>query len=232
MEQRVAVVTGGGRGIGRAVCVRLAADGAQVMAAARSADELAETQRIIESAGGRCRVHPTDVSDGDQIDALIRETIDRFDRLDVLVNCAGTALLGSVEEMDPERFDVLLSVNVSAVYRTCRAAWPALKRGGGGVIVNISSMASVDPFPGFSAYGASKAWVNGWTRGLADEGRSCNVRVFAVAPGAVDTQMLRGAFPDFPGDKALAPEDVAGVVFTLTRPECRYATGQTIFMKK
>ena len=100
------------------------------------------------------------------------------------------------------------------------------------MIISTSSCASVDPFPGFAAYGASKSWVNAWTKALAEEGRLIGIRVFAVAPGAVETRMLRDAFPEFPSDQTLQPSDVADVVFTVADPTCRHATGQTIFVKK
>lgn len=228
---RVAVVTGGGRGIGRAIGERLARCGAQVVAAARSNAELAETRRGIEAAGGKCHVRVTDVADAGQVAALVEETVARFQRLDVLVNCAGVAPLAPIEALDPATFRGLQAVNVDAVYLACRAAWPIMKQQGGGVIVNLSSVASADPFPGFTAYGASKAWINAWTRGLADEGRTCGIRVYAVAPGAVETRMLREVFPDFPAARTLQPSDVADMVYALTRPECRYATGQTIFVR-
>ena len=232
MRQPVVVVTGGGRGIGRAICVRFAADGAQVVAASRSETELAQTRGLIESSGGRCDVQPTDVCQPDDIGALVESTVARWGRLDVLVQCAGVAPLGTIEEFDPALFETTLAVNVTAVYRGCRAVWPVMRKQGGGVIVNISSVASIDPFPGFAAYGASKAWINAWTRALADEGRPFGIRVFAVAPGAVETRMLRDAFPDFPKDQALQPADVAEVVHTMAQPACQYATGQTIFVKK
>ncbi|RME41365.1 MAG: SDR family oxidoreductase, partial [Planctomycetota bacterium] len=149
-----------------------------------------------------------------------------------LVNNAGIAPLGSIEEMPPSRFDELHAVNVRGVYLCCRAVWPVMKRQGGGTILNISSVASADPFPGFTAYGATKAWINGWTRGLADEGKAHGIRVFAVAPGAVETRMLRDALPDFPPEHALDPREVAAFLHTLTQPACRYASGQTIFFRK
>ncbi len=231
MEHLVVVVTGGGRGIGRAVCRRFAADGAQVVAASRSETELAQTRGLIEASGGRCDVQPTDVCQADDLGALVESTVARWGRLDVLVQCAGVAPLGTIEEFDPSLFETILAVNVTAVYRGCRAVWPVMRKQGGGVIVNISSVASVDPFPGFAAYGASKAWINGWTRALADEGRPSGIRVFAVAPGAVETRMLRDAFPDFPKDQALQPADVAEVVHAMAQPACQYVTGQTIFLK-
>lgn len=231
MNDSVVVVTGGGRGIGRAVCERFAVDGAWIVAASRSADELEATSEAVERAGGRCHAEQTDVSRPDEIDRLISSTIGRFERVDVLVNNAGVAEICGIEELAPSAFERILAVNVEAVYRACRAVWPIMRAQKGGVIVNVSSVASVDPFPGFAAYGASKAWVNAWTKALADEGRQVGIRVFAVAPGAVETQMLRNALPDFPADQALQPADIADVVHALAQPACRYATGQTVFVR-
>jgi 3-oxoacyl-[acyl-carrier protein] reductase len=232
MNESVVVVTGGSRGIGRAVCRRFAAAGAQVVAAARALSELDETRRTIEAEGGRCHVEPADVAQQGDIEAVIENVHRRFGRIDVLVNNAGVAPLSPIEDLDEPIFETIHVVNILAVYRGCRAVWPVMKKQGGGVIVNISSVASIDPFPGFAAYGAAKAWVNAWTRGLAEEGRAQGIRVFAVAPGAVETRMLRDPFPDFPKDQALQPFDVADVVFALAQPMCRYATGQTVFVKK
>ena len=228
----VALVTGGGRGIGRAICRKFAADGTQVVAAARSVEQLEETRRLIQSAGGRCHVHVTDLCQPDDIIELMEDAAQRFGRVDVLVNCAGVAPAKPIEELDAAIFEAILSVNVTAVYHACRAVWPIMRRQGGGTIINLSSIASMDPFPGFAAYGAAKAWVNTWTRGLAEEGRSDNIRVFAVAPGAVDTKMLRDAFPEFPAEQMLQPDDVAGLVHALAQPACRHATGQTVFVRK
>jgi len=232
MKDKVVIVTGGGRGIGRAVCRRFAWAGAQVVALARSKVDLAETTRIVEQDGGRCQAEVVDVCEGDDLEATIHGVHERFGRIDVLVNNAGVAPLCSIEELDPSLFEMTMAVNVEAVYRGCRAVWSVMRERHDGVIVNISSVASVDPFTGFSLYGAAKAWVNGWTRGLADEGKPHGIRVFAVAPGAVETRLLRDVFPQFPQDAALDPADVADVVYTLAQKSCRYATGQTVFVKR
>lgn len=231
-RNQVVVVTGGGRGIGRAIGQRFAADGAQVVAASRTLAELEETRRVVELAGGRCHVQPTNVCEPDEIDSLIETMAARFGRIDVLVNCAGIAPQSTIEELEPELFATIMAVNVNAVYHACRSVWPVMKKQKSGVIVNISSIASVDPFAGFAAYGAAKAWVNVWTKALADEGRRFGIRVFSVAPGAVETRMLRDSFPTFPADQTLRPADVADVVHTLTQPGCRYATGQTVFIRR
>jgi len=232
MNESVVVVTGGGRGIGRAISERFAEAGAQVVAAARSVQELEETRSLIEYRGGQCHVQVADVCSSDDIESLMENTRQRFGRIDVLVNNAGVAPQAGIEELDDSLFETIMLVNVAAIYRGCRAVWPIMKQQEGGVIINLSSMASLDPFPGFTAYGAAKAWVNAWTRGLADEGKKHGIRVFAVAPGAVETRMLRDPFPNFPPEQALQPQDVADMVFTLAQPACRHTTGQTIFVKK
>ena len=232
MSDRVVVVTGGGRGIGRAVCVRFGSGGAEVVAASRSTEELAETCRLVEAAGGRCHACRTDVADPSQIDALIDETADRFGTVHVLVNAAGVAPCEGILDLDPEVFESMQAVNVGAIYHLTRRVWPLMAAQKSGVIISISSVASLDPFPGLAAYGASKAWVNAWTRGLAEEGRSLGIGVFAVAPGAVETKMLRDAFPDFPADQTMTPEEVAETVFSLAEAKSRFASGQTVFVRK
>jgi 3-oxoacyl-[acyl-carrier protein] reductase len=232
MSGRVVLVTGGGRGIGRAICERFAASGAQTVAAARSTDELAETKQLIEQRGGLCHIQPTDVSSAEEVKTLADVAAEKFGRIDVLVNGAGVAPLHGIEELDARIFQAILSVNVVGVYHGCRAVWPIMKRQGFGVIINISSIASVDPFPGLTAYGASKAWINLWTKALAEEGRACGIRVYAVAPGAVDTKMLRDLFPDYAPERTLRPAEVAETVFALAEPAFQHATGQVVFVQK
>ncbi len=232
MADRVVMVTGGGRGIGRAACVRFAQSGDRIMAVARTRTELEETRRLVLACGGTCELSCADVTVEEEVGAAVQDALDAFGRVDVLVNAAGVAPLGAIEELDADVFDTILSVNVRGVFLACRGVWPHMVKQGGGVIVNLSSVASEDPFPGFAAYGASKAWVNAWTRGLAEEGRPKNISVFSIAPGAVETKMLRDAFPDYPKKATMAPGDVAEMIHTLASPGCRYATGRTIVFRK
>lgn len=232
MNDKVVIVTGGGRGIGRAVCQRFAKSGGQVVAVSRTVVELEETKRRIESATGRCDIHSVDVSKRDDVESLIKRVAERFGRIDVLVNCAGAASLGTVEELTADAFDQVIAVNVGAIFYACRAVWPIMKTQNSGTIINISSVAAVDPFPGLVMYGASKAWVNTWTKGLADEGAPLGIRVYAVGPGAVETRMLRTAFPDFPADQTLAPEEIADVVMAMAIPDNEFTAGETVYVKK
>ncbi len=228
----VVVVTGGGRGIGRAICRRFAAERWSVIASSRSEQELEETRRLIEREGGHCQTQVADVCSPPDIDALIESAVSKFGRIDVLINNAGIAPNTDMEGLEPSLFETLTAVNMEAVYYACRTVWPVMRRQGAGVIINVSSIASTEAFDGFAAYGASKAWVNAWTRGIAEEGKPLGIRAFAVAPGAVETKMLRDTFPDYPRGQALDPSEVAELVFSLTRSGCQYSSGQTVFIKK
>ncbi|MCP4250527.1 MAG: SDR family oxidoreductase [bacterium] len=232
MSDRVVIVTGAGRGIGRAVCRRFAAAGGRVVAAARSEDQLVETQELIEAEGGQCSTVTVDVASSDRLQHLVETTERRYGRIDVLVNNAGVVACGPVADLSAVEFEGMLRVNVAAVFYASKFVWPVMKRQGGGTIVNVSSMAAKDPFPTLGTYGACKRWVNGLTRGLADEGKEVGIRAFAVGPGAVWTDMLRDNFSDFPKEQALDPADVAETIFSLCQPGMAHASGQTFYVQK
>lgn len=232
MANETVLVTGGGRGIGRAVCVRFAREGYRVAALARSQDDLAETTRCVEAAGGRCLTMTVDVTDPQAVEKAVRDVAGEYGSLDVLVNNAGIAENAPIESFDIDRFDRMIATNVNAVFYACRAAWPIMKGQGRGVIINISSVAAVDPFPGFAAYGATKTFVNGLTNGLSQEGAEHGIRVYGVGPGAVDTKMLRGPFPDFPADQCLQPDDIAETVLLMTQPVYQHSSGQIVYVRK
>lgn len=232
LRDKVAIVTGAGRGIGRAIAQRLAKSGVSVVAAARTLAQITETCSLIKASGGNAIPIAADVTKEADVSRLVEHTIAAFGRVDVLVNNAGVAPLVRIDQMTADVFDTVISTNVRAVFLCCRAVWGPMAKAGSGAIVNISSVGAFDPFPGFAAYGAAKAFVNTYTKALAAEGAERNIRVYAVAPGAVETTMLRGAFPSFPVEKVLAPDDVAALVETLLTPACRYSSGQTIVIQK
>lgn len=232
MKGKTAIVTGGGRGIGRAIAKRFSAAGANVVVAARTLDDLHDTRMMIERDGGTVLVVPCDVSEVTDVEKLIEETMQSYGRIDVLVNNAGTAPLATIDEMEPNLFDKIVKSNVRSVYLCSRGVWHHMVQNGGGVIINTSSVAAYDAFPGFAAYGAAKAFVVAYTKSLAKEGADVGIRVYGISPGAVETDMLRGAFPDFPADMTLATDDIAAMFETLLSPSFQYSSGQTITVSK
>lgn len=228
-----AVITGASRGIGRAIAAAFAATGHHLVLAARSEDTLEDAAAAIrESAEVEILAVGADVGTSDGANELIAAALERFGSVDVLVNNAGTAPLCPIVEMNDDDFQATLDVNVAAVFYTTRAAWPHMKKQKRGTIINISSLASLDPFPGFAVYGACKSWVNLFTKAAAAEGKEDNIRVFGVGPGAVDTGMLRGHFPDFPDEQTLQPNDIAKLTVALCDEAFDHSSGQTIFASR
>jgi NAD(P)-dependent dehydrogenase (short-subunit alcohol dehydrogenase family) len=231
MDAPVAIITGAGRGIGRAVAIELAAAGYQLTLVSRNEDELNETARLIE--GGL--VAAADVRSPDEIQQVIEGTLGHYeDRLDAVVHCAGIAPAVSVAKMSPEEWRDVIETNLSAAFYLCRAAWPVFERLGGGVVVNVSSFAARDPFPGFAAYGAAKAGVNLFGLSAAREGQAIGVRVHTVAPAAVETSMFRALLNQeaYPPEKTLSPADVARVIAGCVRGELCYTSGEVIYLRK
>jgi NAD(P)-dependent dehydrogenase (short-subunit alcohol dehydrogenase family) len=231
MSARLVIVTGGGRGIGRATCRRFAAAGDQVVAVARTAAEIEETRDQIQADGGVCAACSADLGRCEEVERLIDSVHREFGRVDVLVNNAGMVVKGPAATMDPAAFEAMVAVNISAIFHATRRVWPIMEAQGGGTIINVSSMAAFDPFPGLGTYGATKAWVNTFTLGLAGEGRKAGIRVFGVAPGSVETKMLRSIFPDLPAHRVLSPDQLADTIFAVARPEFAHATGQVIAVR-
>ena len=181
-----ALITGASRGIGRAIALRLAADH-DIVAVARSADELQALAREIEGSGGRCRALPLDVTDA----AAVRETLTDVE-VDVLVNNAGVGVMKPLLEMEPDEWARQLDVNVNALYHVTRAVLPGMVQRGRGYVITIGSLAGRNTFAGGSAYTGTKHFVNGWSESLMLEVRDHGVRVSVVMPGSVDTDFGRG----------------------------------------
>jgi hypothetical protein len=216
---QVALVTGAGRGIGRAIALALARDGAAVALAARTRAELAVVAAEIRDIGGRALAVPTDVTHDAAVDALVEQTVADLGALHILVTAAGTAAFGPVSAAKPADWDSMLDVNLRAVMVCCRAALVPMIRQHRGSIVNVASIAAVRPIAGAAAYSASKAGVVAWSRVLAEEVRGDGIRVGVLLPGAVATP-LWDAIPNAPArDRMLAPEDVArAAVLMVTLP--------------
>lgn len=225
-EQRVCAVAGGTRGIGLAVVRRFLGAGYAVSVAGRQLD-------LVEQVG-RANLQQTlltqqlDLTSAGSGDRFIQHTVDRLGRVDVLVFCAAVAPLAKMDVITDDQFESTVDLNIRAMFYTVRAAWKQMQKQRGGTIVNISSMSAVDPFPGFNVYGASKAWCDLFSKAIADEGAEFGIRAFSIRPGAVETQMLRELFPDYPAEQTLSPEDVAALVWDVCQPSASYVNGQAI----
>ncbi|WP_428938741.1 SDR family NAD(P)-dependent oxidoreductase [Fontivita pretiosa] len=235
MSEQTAIITGAGGGIGRATAGELARLGFRVVLAGRTEATLQETDRLI-NVPGRTLIVRGDVACPEHAQNIVTRTLERFGRIDVLVNSAGTAPLRDVEQTTPQLWRDVIETNLSGVFYLCRACWPTFRRQQGGVIVNISSMAARDPFGGFVAYGAAKAGLNNLGLSLAREGAAIGVRVHTIAPGAVETAMFRSILSpeQFPVENTLSPADVARVVAECAMPDgaLRYTSGQVIWLNK
>jgi len=225
----VALITGAGSGIGRAITVALAGAGMRVALVGRRDEALRETSRLC-IGGGLCIA--ADVAAPGRMRSAVDEVCRTFGRLDVLVNNAGVAINAPIAGHDEASVRDTFGVNASAPAIAIAAAWPVFERQRCGCVINISSMASVDPFPGFFAYAASKAALNMLTRIAADEGKSIGVRAFAICPGAVETPMLRSLFDtrQVPAAMAADPSQVAALALACVRGEHDDAIGEQLFL--
>jgi 3-oxoacyl-[acyl-carrier protein] reductase len=234
---QVAVVTGGSRGIGRAIAEELARLGAHVVVNYQSNQAAAdEAAAAIAAAGGSAETLPFDVADAEAAGAAIADVVKRHGRLDVLVNNAGIALDGLVLRYKTEDWDRIVGVNLSGVFHCSKAAARTMVRARSGRIVNVTSIVSAIGNAGQSAYAATKAGVEGFTRALARELASRNVTVNAVAPGFIDTEMTatlpegtRAAYvAAIPLGRLGTTADVAAAVGFLAGPTAGYITGHVL----
>ena len=211
LSGQVAVVTGAGRGIGAAIARRLANLGASVVLCGRSMGPLQETASQIAADGCKAKVMQCDVSSLESVQALARFVEQDFGRTDILVNNAGVGSFAApLHELTPEDWEKVLNTNLRGVYYCIRSFAPVMIRAKTGHIVNISSLAGKNALPNGAAYAASKWGLNGLTYSVAEELRPHNIRVSAVCPGSVDTELSPHAGKD--PNKMLQPDDVAHVV--------------------
>jgi NAD(P)-dependent dehydrogenase (short-subunit alcohol dehydrogenase family) len=209
---RVSLVTGGTGGIGHAIAERLLRAGDSVVITGTTEDGVVKAERVLSAIDGarvvgvRC-----DVRDPASVEGAVQTVIAKFKGLDVLVNCAGVGVGAPISDLPHDEWNRIIGINLTGVFNCCKAAIPHLQTRGGGWIVNISSLASTNPFPGGAAYCASKAGLNAFSDALMQELRYDNIRVTSILPGSVSTG-FNGREPGSGSDWKLAPEDIAQAV--------------------
>jgi NAD(P)-dependent dehydrogenase (short-subunit alcohol dehydrogenase family) len=229
MNNRVVIITGAGRGVGRATAQLFARAGARVVLFSRTASQLAEVVADISKAGGSALSVAGDVAHEEHVLALFQLVRERYGRLDILVNCAGIVAVRPFVEMDTATWDQVINVNLRGTFLCCREAFRMMTVQKQGVIINISSLSGVkgvEKFPGLSAYNVSKSGVAGLTEILAVEGKQHNIRVCAVSPGAIDTEMLHQAAPSLKA--GMTAEEMAEILFFLADDSGRMFSGSNI----
>jgi NAD(P)-dependent dehydrogenase (short-subunit alcohol dehydrogenase family) len=232
MQRRVALITGAGRGIGQAVAVELAQRGFDVALVARTIGQIEQTARNL-TEGTRVRLLPGDVTDPAVVHNVVDQCASQLERIDALVHCAGVAPVASLEMTSLALWKQTIDTNLTAAYLLAQRAWKHLCASRG-AIVNLSSEAARDPFPGFLAYASAKAGVNMLGLMLHREGQPHGVRCYTVAPGAVETEMLRKILcrRDLPTEQTLAPADVARTVAACIEGDLRHASGEVIYLHR
>ena len=245
---KTAIVTGGGRGIGKAISLMFAREGADISLAARSTDLMMEVSREIATLGRRCLVNTTDLTKIDQINGMVKRTCDEFGRIDILVNNSGVAgPTKYVHEITPQEWDETFDVNLRGAFLCCRAVVPVMIGQGGGKIINIASMTGKRPLPMRTPYCATKMGLIGFTRSVAAELGKFNINVNAICPGAVEGPRIEKVIKDAaaaegvpeevvrtrfvspsPLGRMVSAEDVARLAVFLASDDSRNMTGQDI----
>jgi len=222
LEEHVAIVTGAGRGIGRSIALTLAGAGARVALAARSEGELEAVQAEIAVAGADAAVFRTDLGCEPDVVRLVQQTVERFGGLHIVVNNAGMGSFGRLDHMTAEQWDLMMAVNARGPFILCREALPhmrrSVERSGRAFIVNIASVVGLRGYPNQTGYSASKHALMGMTKALARELHGTGIRVHAVCPGSVDTELIGDARPDLDRSLLMKPQEIADIVlFLVTR---------------
>lgn len=236
LENKVAIITGGGRGIGRATALRFAEEGARVVVADIDEDEATAAAAEVSQSGGVARAVHLDVSDSASVDACISQAVGEFGRIDVLVNNAGILRDARLVKMAEADFDAVIDVNLKGVFACTQAVVPGMVEQGGGVVLNASSVVALYGNFGQTNYVAAKAGVIGMTKVWARELGPKGIRVNAVAPGFIETRMTE-SIPQHITQKMVErvplgrmgdPVDIANAYLWLASDEARYVTGHVL----
>jgi len=238
LEGKIALITGGGTGIGRAIALLFAAEGASVIVAGRRSQPLQDVVAEVRRRGGTSTFARGDVSKADRVELMVSGAIFNFGGLDILVNAAGQFEEGTILDVDERKWDRVMGANLKGAYLVSRYAVPAMKARGGGSIINVVSVLGLTGMPRGAVYCASKGGLIQLTRAMAIDCAADNIRVNAICPGEIDSPMTRGengkptwlaeAGPKSPGGKPGAPEDVAALALFLASAESRFMTGAVL----
>jgi NAD(P)-dependent dehydrogenase (short-subunit alcohol dehydrogenase family) len=232
LTEKVALVTGGGRGIGRAIGKALGAAGARVVVTARTQAAIDGVAQEIVDAGGAAAAMAMDLADESSVRPVFAAVRERFGRLDVLVNNAGIGLYGPVKDVPLEDLDRMVGVNLRGTFLCCQEAMRIMAPQKSGYIINISSVVGFKGYPKQAGYTATKHAVMGLTKSLAVEAQEHGIRTSAILPGGVDTAMVREARPDLDPAILLQPEDVAQAVLYLLSLSDRAAVDEIYIRRR
>jgi NAD(P)-dependent dehydrogenase (short-subunit alcohol dehydrogenase family) len=241
LQEKIAIVTGGAMGIGRAAALALAHEGAKVVIGDLDSGA-EEVVAEIAFSGGEAAFVRTDVGTSRDVEALVQSAVERYGRLDILFNNVGVAIAGSVVELSEDDWDRVININLTGVWRGMKYAIPEMLKSGGGSIINTSSVQSLIGFPGWSGYAASKGGINALTQQAAVEYATHKIRINAIAPGTIMTSMNSRIFDTLDDPQPLIdswnsmhalgrfgqPEEVAAAVVFLASDEASFITGECL----
>lgn len=209
LKGKVAIVTGSSSGIGKAIAIRFGQEGARVVVAARRLQLCEQTVSQITREGGEAWAIQTDIADERQVERLMTDTVAHYGRIDILVNNAGIGGGNRLADTSTQTFDQVMNVNLRGTFFCCRAGFRQMKQQGGGVIINMSSVAGLQAWIGTGTYSASKHGIMALTKSLADEGRPYHIKVSAICPGAVADELVDASPADIERSEKIDPFDVA-----------------------
>ena len=226
LKDKTVIITGGGRGIGRAIALGFAQEGAQVIVAARTEKEIVDIAEEIRNKGGQSLATVCDISNEEDVRNMVNATLEKFGKIDVLINNAGIGNVRPVYGISLEAFEKVLNVNLIGTFLCTKHVWKPMKSSGKGSIINVSSLGGLKGYSFLSAYCASKWGQIGFTKACAEEGKNDNIRVNAIAPGKADTALRELIKED--KSKMLTANDHIPICIFLASDESKYITGQVM----